>query len=121
MKPFNRVSIAVSNLLKDLGISAGTRGYGYLCYAVEYSIIGKSAVHYLTKELYPAVASAHDSTPSRVECAMRNAIEKGWLTGTLYAQQDVFRNTIDSEKGKPTNGQFIATVADYIQRVVLAA
>lgn len=106
--------LEISNMLKDLGISPALKGYGYLKTAIELTIEDESLVHHITKELYPAIAKKHKTLPNRVERGMRHAIEKAWDIGDIDKINSIFGYTVDARRGKPTNSEFIATVADYL-------
>lgn len=107
--------IAISNLLKDLGVTPGLLGYTYLKTAIGLQMEDPTYKISIVYKLYPEVARIHGTTPSRVERAIRHAIEKGWTLGCASVQNDLFRYTIDESRGKPTNGEFMATVSDYLQ------
>ena len=74
----------------------------------------QSLINSITKTLYPTIAEHFNATTSSVERAIRHAIEVGWVRGDRKAQDDLFGYTVDVDKGKPTNCEFIATVADYL-------
>lgn len=105
---------AISSLLKELGISANLCGYIYIRRAIELVIDNNGIMQQITKTLYPAIAKEYGSTPSRVERAIRHAVEVCFNRGDTKLMNNIFSNCYSSEKGKPTNGEFIATVADYI-------
>lgn len=106
--------LIISNTLKDLGVKPSLLGYSYLRYAIGLAMDTPSIVHRTTLELYPRIAKQFDSTASRVERAIRHAIEEAWLNAKMDMQDVVFRSTVNAFKGKPTNTEFIATVADYL-------
>ena len=105
----------ISNALKDLGISPSLLGYTYLRDAIQLVMEDARLVHAITKELYPIVAKRNNTTPTRAERAMRHAIETGWIKGSVTVQNAMFGRTVSCERGKPTNSEFIATVADYLK------
>lgn len=107
-------SLRISNLLKDLGISPVLSGYKYLRYAIELATDDPSFVSAFTKRLYPSVAEHFNTTPSRAERGMRHGIETGWHRGNEETQSMLFGYTVSSDKGNPTNGEFISTVTDYL-------
>ena len=113
------MKMQISKMLKDLGISPSLRGYQYIRYCVELLQEDFSYVNNVTKKLYPEVAKKFDTTPSRVERAIRHAIEEGWILGDIDLQNKLFGYTVDQDKGKPTNSQFIATVADWFATIKL--
>lgn len=104
----------ISNMLKDLGIPADLLGYRYLRYAIDLVMNDWSYVYGLTKKTYPSVAKKYFSTPTRVERAIRHAIETAWTRGNQDTQEKLFGYTVDSFRGRPTSGEFIGTVADYL-------
>lgn len=104
----------ISNTLKELKVTPAVIGYDYLRCAIKLTMEKPKIVHTLTKELYPAVARQFGTTSTRVERAMRHAIELAWSDYITPAQERIFRATVKSDQGKPTNGMFIATVADYL-------
>lgn len=102
-------------LLKKLGIPTHIRGYRFLAEAVQIGMEDLSAVESITKCIYPEVAKRCATTSSRVERAIRHAIEVAWTKrGEIPFQQEVFGYTLDSDKAKPTNSQFVATLVDYM-------
>lgn len=103
----------IRTLIHRLGISACLAGCRYLCYAIDLAIADFS-VTYNVMQLYAKIAKVYDTTPSRVERAIRHAIETGWLRGDQQLQEEIFGHTIDANKGKPTNHQFICDVAEYL-------
>lgn len=104
----------ISDTLKDLGITPGMHGYDYLRYAIKLTIDSPEIAYMLTKRIYPDVAKHFNSTPARVERAMRHSITIAWDEPYNCARDSIFRGTIRAAIGKPTNGAFIATVADYL-------
>lgn len=106
----------VSNLLKEIGVPAHIKGYRYIRYAIIYVLEeGDAAIESVTKRLYPSVAKHFDTTASRVERAIRHAIEVAWDRGNVDILQSFFGYTIQPGKGKPTNSEFIAMLADYLK------
>lgn len=104
----------ISNTLKHLGISPVLLGYKYLREAIRLSMGDNSFVDGITKKLYPTIAKIFNTTPVSVERAIRHAIENGWLRGNTEIIDELFGYTVDANKDKPTNGEFIATVTDYL-------
>lgn len=105
----------VTNIIHEVGIPAHIKGYFYLRDAI---IMVANHVDYLgaiTKELYPAVAAKYDTTPSRVERAIRHAIEVAWNRGNIDAITRLFGYTVSHDRGKPTNSEFIALIADKLR------
>lgn len=105
---------AISNTLKNLGITPGLLGYQYLREAIEITMKDTNAVHHITKMIYPPLARIFKSSRTKVERDMRIAIERAWAHGTTEKQLAVFGDSIDAVRGRPTNSEFIATVADYL-------
>lgn len=105
----------VTKLLHEIGIPAHIKGYQYLRDAIAISVEEKDLVVSVTKVLYPAIAKKHNTTASRVERAIRHAIEVAWTRGRLDTIYEVFGYTINNGKGKPTNSEFIALLTDKIR------
>lgn len=102
----------ISNFLHELGIPANIRGYVYLRTGIGLVTEENELINSITKILYPMIASEYNTTPSRVERAIRHAIEVAWGRGSLEAINRTFGFTVDTRRGKPTNSEFIAMVAD---------
>jgi two-component system response regulator (stage 0 sporulation protein A) len=102
----------VTTHIKKVGITANIKGYHYLRDAILLVHEDFDLMSHLTTGLYSTVAKKHNSTPQRVERAMRHAIETAWNRGNIEVLQDFFGYTILDTKGKPTNGEFIAMLAD---------
>lgn len=105
----------VERVIMDLGIPCHIKGYNYLKSAIGMVVRKHDMVRAITTELYPAVAKEYNTTPSRVERAIRHAIECGWDRVDLDIMAEYFGNTIRADKGKPTNGEFIARVANVVR------
>lgn len=103
----------ITNVIEELGIPAHIKGYRYVRQAIEMVIKDMDLLSAVTKELYPQIAEEFDSTPSRVERAIRHAIDVAWQRGNQEALKNYFQNNMN-ENVKPTNSQFIAKVADKI-------
>lgn len=99
-----------------IGVPAHIKGYKYLREAILQAIKKPESVETITKLLYPSVAQTFQTTSSRVERAIRHAIEVAWDRGDVDALAEYFGNTVSLSKGKPTNSEFIALVADKISR-----
>lgn len=104
----------VTNIFHELGMPAHIKGYEYLRYAILRVIENRNLLHSVTKELYPMVAKAFGSKPSRVERAIRHAIEVAWTRGDADNISRLFGCTVLSSRGKPTNSEFLAMIADKI-------
>lgn len=105
----------ITNILHEVGVPAHIKGYTYLRDAVKMVIADSTYLHGITKILYPEIAKKYDTTPSRVERAIRHAIEVAWTRGRVETIDLIFGYTIDQNKGKPTNSEFIAMIADKIK------
>ena len=105
----------VTRLLHRVGIPAHIKGYQYLRTGIIKVYQDQDLINSVTKELYPSVADIFDTTPSRVERAIRHAIELAWDRGDCDILDELFGYTVQKSKGKPTNSEFIALVADYMR------
>ena len=101
-------------MLHELGIPAHIKGYQYLRDAIALSVEDQEMISSVTKILYPAIAKKNQTTASRVERAIRHAIEVAWGRGKMETIDEVFGYTVSTSKGKPTNSEFIALIADKI-------
>lgn len=107
----------ISEILKDLGVSPALKGYRYARYAIGLLLGDMSLAHEITRKLYPMIAEHFDTTAPRVERCIRQGIGTAWLKGNVNTQYKLFGYTVDADRGKPTNGEFLATVADYLQMI----
>lgn len=105
----------VTDILHEIGVPANLIGYRYLRYAIILVVNDASYADMITKALYPTIAKKFDTTPSRVERALRHAIEVAWDRGDADVVNGYFGNTVSGMKGKPTNSEFIALIADNIR------
>ena len=105
----------VTHMLHDAGMPANISGYQYLREAIMMSVEDPAMISSITKILYPTIAKRFQTTPSRVERAIRHAIEVAWSRGRMETLDAMFGYTIDTGKGKPTNSEFIALIADRIR------
>ena len=105
----------VTNIIHEIGIPAHIKGYQYLRDAIIYSVDDIEMLNSITKILYPTIAKKHQTTPSRVERAIRHAIEVAWSRGKMDTIDELFGYTVSNGKGKPTNSEFIALIADKIR------
>lgn len=105
----------ITDIIHTLGIPAHISGYKYVRKAIELAVTDDSYLDAITKKLYPAVAKEFGTTWSRVERAIRHAIESAWDRGNVDTLSDVFGYTVNPDKGKPTNSEFIALLADSIK------
>jgi len=104
-----------SRALREIGIPANLKGYVYLRDAIILALTEGDMPASITHVVYPAIASRHNTTASRVERSMRHAIETAWTRSDINTLDDVFGHTVDAEKGRPTNSAFIARIADKIR------
>ncbi len=106
------VETEVTNLIHEVGVPAHIKGYQYLRESILMAIEDMDILNAITKQLYPAIAKKFDTTPSRVERAIRHAIEVAWSRGKMDTIEKLFSYSISMGKGKPTNSEFIALIAD---------
>ena len=109
------IQTMVTNVIHEIGVPAHIKGYQYLREAIIIAINDMEVINAITKVLYPQVAKTFATTPSRVERAIRHAIEVAWDRGDLDTLQKFFGYTVSNTKGKPTNSEFIALIADRLQ------
>lgn len=109
------MEIVVTDIIHQLGVPAHIKGYHYLRTAILYSIEDKTLLESVTKLLYPTVAEIYETTSSRVERAIRHAIEIAWDRGNVDTLNSFFGYTVDTGKGKPTNSEFIALITDKLR------
>lgn len=105
----------VTSMIHEIGVPAHIKGYQYLREAIILAVKDMEVINAITKVLYPQVAKTFATTPSRVERAIRHAIEVAWDRGDLETLQRFFGYTVSNTKGKPTNSEFIALIADKLQ------
>jgi two-component system response regulator (stage 0 sporulation protein A) len=106
------LDVLVTNIIHEMGVPAHIKGYQYLRDAIIMVVKEVSLLGAVTKELYPMIARKFETTPSRVERAIRHAIELAWDRGNVEMMTRYFGYTVNLERGKPTNSEFIAMVAD---------
>lgn len=109
------LEVVVTDIIHQIGVPAHIKGYHYLREAIMQSVIDASKLESVTKVLYPSVAKKFQTTPSRVERAIRHAIEIAWDRGNLDTLNSFFGYTINTGKGKPTNSEFVALITDKIR------
>ena len=102
----------MTSVIHEIGVPAHIKGYQYLREAIMIAVEDMDVINAVTKILYPEVAKRFSTTPSRVERAIRHAIEVAWDRGDLETLQKFFGYTVSNAKGKPTNSEFIAMIAD---------
>ena len=114
-KPERNLEMDVTNIIHEIGVPAHIKGYQYLRDAIILSVDDVEMLNSITKILYPTIAKKHQTTPSRVERAIRHAIEVAWSRGKMDTIDELFGYTVSNGKGKPTNSEFIALIADKIR------
>lgn len=109
------IELKVTEILHDIGVPAHIKGYNYLRDSIIMSIDNPEIINAVTKQLYPGVAKKYETTSSRVERAIRHAIEVAWDRGDVDVLNSYFGYTIHNSRGKPTNSEFIAMIADKLR------
>ena len=110
-----KLETRVTDMIHEIGIPAHIKGYHYLRDAIIMAVDDMDVLNAITKVLYPTIAKMHQTTASRVERAIRHAIEVAWSRGKLDTLDELFGYTVSNGKGKPTNSEFIALIADTIR------
>ena len=111
----NSLQISISKILHELGVPSHIKGYQYIREAIAILYEKPEVVGGITKELYPEIANRFETTVSRVERAIRHAIEVSWNRGNWDLMEEIFGHSVDIDKAKPTNSEFIVTVADKLR------
>lgn len=111
----HNLQVSITNILHELGVPSHIKGYQYIRESIMIVYDKPNIVGGITKELYPEVAKKYDTTVSRVERAIRHAIEVSWNRGSWDLMEEIFGHSIDIDKAKPTNSEFIVTVADKLK------
>lgn len=111
----NNLQVSITKILHELGIPSHIKGYQYIRESVSIIFERPETIGGITKELYPELASKFDTTVSRVERAIRHAIEVSWNRGGWELMEEIFGHSVDIDKAKPTNSEFIVTVADKLR------
>lgn len=111
----NDLEAEITNIIHEIGVPAHIKGYMYLREAITMVVNDMELLSAVTKELYPSIAKKYNTTASRVERAIRHAIEVAWSRGQVETINKIFGYTIHNDKGKPTNSEFIAMVADKLR------
>ena len=114
-RPEQRLKTMVTEIIHEIGIPAHIKGYQYIREAIILTVRDMDLINAVTKALYPMVAKRYNTTPSRVERAIRHAIEVAWDRGDIEILQKYFGYTVSNIKGKPTNSEFVALIADRLQ------
>ncbi len=105
----------VTNMIHEVGVPAHIKGYQYLRDSIIMAVEDSDILNSITKILYPTIAKKYDTTASRVERAIRHAIEVAWERGRMETIEELFGYTVSNGKGKPTNSEFIALIADKLR------
>lgn len=111
----DNLNVSITKILHDLGIPSHIKGYQYIREGIGIIFDRPETIGGITKELYPELASKFDTTVSRVERAIRHAIEVSWNRGDWDLMEDIFGHSVDIDKAKPTNSEFIVTIADKLR------
>ncbi len=111
----SNLQVSITKMLHELGIPSHIKGYQYIREAVGIIFEDPSVIGGITKELYPSLASKFDTTVSRVERAIRHAIEVSWNRGNIDFMEELFGYSVDIDKAKPTNSEFVVTIADKLR------
>ena len=106
---------SITEIIHEVGVPAHIKGYQYIREAIILAVNDMEVINSVTKQLYPTLAKRFKTTPSRVERAIRHAIEVAWARGQMDVNNSMFGNTISATKGKPTNSEFIAMIADKLR------
>lgn len=115
IKNQDNLEALVTNIIHEVGVPAHIKGYQYLREAIIMVVNDIDVINQITKSLYPKIADKFTTTPSRVERAIRHAIEVAWGRGQQDVVENIFGYTISAAKGKPTNSEFIAMIADKLR------
>ena len=110
-KQFNQEAV-LTELLHNLGIPSHIRGYQYIREGIQIVYRSNNFITYITKDVYPEIAKKFNTTPTRVERAIRHAIEVSWTRGDISLMEDIFGNSLNVNRDKPTNSEFLTTLAD---------
>ncbi len=111
----NNLQKSITNILHELGVPSHIKGYQYIREGITLVYQNPELVGGITKELYPEIAKKYETTVSRVERAIRHAIEVSWNRGNWQLMEEIFGHSVDIDKAKPTNSEFIVTVADKLR------
>ena len=111
----SNLQVSITKMLHELGIPSHIKGYQYIREAVGIIFDNPEIIGGITKELYPELASKYNTTVSRVERAIRHAIEVSWNRGNLDFMEELFGYSVDIDKAKPTNSEFVVTIADKLR------
>lgn len=112
---YNNIKLKLTRLLHELGVPSHIKGYEYIREGIIVLYNDPSIIGGITKELYPDIANKYDTSVSRVERAIRHAIEVSWNRGNLDLMEEIFGHSVDIDRAKPTNSEFIVTLADKLK------
>lgn len=112
---YSNLQLSITKVLHELGIPSHIKGYQYIREAIGIIYERPEIIGGITKELYPELANKFDTTVSRVERAIRHAIEVSWNRGNYYLMEEIFGHSVDIDKAKPTNSEFMVTIADKLK------
>ena len=110
-----KLQLSITKMLHALGMPSHIKGYEYIRESIYLMYGNPSLLGAITKELYPDIAMKYNTTPSRVERAIRHAIEVSWNRGDYELMEEIFGHSVDYDKAKPTNSEFIATISDKLK------
>ncbi|MBR4762439.1 MAG: sporulation transcription factor Spo0A, partial [Clostridia bacterium] len=111
----SELELMITEIIHQIGVPAHIKGYHYLREAIMLSVKNNDIINSVTKLLYPTVAKKYNTTSSRVERAIRHAIEVAWDRGDIDVLNSYFGYTVQNERGKPTNSEFIAMISDKLR------
>ncbi len=111
----SNLQVSISKLLHDLGIPSHIKGYQFLRDAINMLFEDPNMIGGITKELYPELANKYNTTVSRVERSIRHAVEVSWNRGDIDLMEKIFGHSVDIDRAKPTNSEFIVTIADKLR------
>lgn len=117
---YNNIQVSITKILHELGIPSHIKGYQYIREGISIIYERPEVVGGITKELYPELAEKFNTTVSRVERAIRHAIEVSWNRGSWDLMEEIFGHSVDIDKAKPTNSEFIVTIADKLKLETIA-
>ena len=113
-QPRSTLDEKIANLFISVGIPAHIKGYQFLREAIKMTVDSPEIISSITKKLYPTIAERFETSPSKVERAIRHAIEHAWNRGNIDYKNEIFGYTVHPEKGRPSNGEFLAAIAHYL-------
>ena len=109
------LEMIVTGIIHEVGVPAHIKGYQFIRSAILMAIDNMEVINHITKQLYPDLAKMYKTTPSRVERAIRHSIEVAWNRGSSETMESIFGYTVSCDKGKPTNSEFSARIADNVR------